>query len=183
MLKKTPLTIALFFVSGFLMAQDVSFPTSYEGLWEGELKIYKPTNSKEPAMIFMRPKVIMQLDISKNDTAHCWNFIIRYVAQGNLDERKHLLKKDSFSESYIIEEQNTVKLYSYLRGNVLLEHFSLPETDVTCIYKFNTDSIFTQMISSEVAPVTWTGGSKGIPKIFSYLVNGYQDAILVRKKR
>ena len=73
----------------------------------------------------MRPKVIMQLDISKNDTAHCWNFIIRYVAQGNLDERKHLLKKDSFSESYIIEEQNTVKLYSYLRGNVLLEHFSL----------------------------------------------------------
>ncbi len=184
MLKKGALVFAILFLSKLSsIAQFQNFPTAFEGLWEGELKIYKPATAEEPKSPFNKPKVLMQLEITPNDTAHCWNFTIRYISQGKPDERKYLLKRDSFSGSYIIDEQNSLKLYCYLMGNTLVERFSLPEKDITCIYKFSPDTVFTQIISSEITPVTWTGGSNGIPKIYSYLIDGYQDAILVKKKK
>ncbi len=183
MLKYIYITISFIFLSHLALAQSPLFPNPYEGLWEGELKMYRPINIKEPERDIVRPKVTTQLEITKNDSAHCWNFTIRYISQGNKEERKYLLKKDSLSGSYIIEEINGVKLYSYLLGTTLIERFSLPEKDIVSIYKFSADTVFTQIISSEVAPITWTGGSKGVPKIFSYFVDGYQDAFLIRKKR
>ncbi|MDZ4758601.1 MAG: hypothetical protein SGJ10_10775 [Bacteroidota bacterium] len=183
MFKKVHLVIVLLVLSRAAIAQVSSFPAEFEGLWEGELKVYKPSNIQDLSVPKSRQRVTMQLEITKNDTAHCWNFTIRYMSQGQPDERKYLLKRDSSSGSYIIDEQNSLRLNSYLLGNVLVERFSLPEKDITSIYKFSADTVFTQIISSEVAPVTWTGGSKGIPKIFSYEVDGYQDAVLVKKKR
>ena len=127
-----------------VIAQTGVFPEPYTGLWEGELKIYntniKSTDPKAtPESPFARPKVTMQLEISKNDTGKCWNFTIRYISQGKTDERKYLLKRDSFSGSFIIDEQNSVKLYTYLMGdNMLVERFSLPENDITSLYKFGT---------------------------------------------
>lgn len=176
--------------SGLTTAQNIIFPAAYEGVWEGEFKNYKPTAKlSKPGgegpieAAEENVKVLMQLEISKNDTAHCWNLVTRFIVRGLVDEKKYLLKQDSFSKSIIIEDQNNIKLYTYLMGNVLIERFSLPEKDITGLYKFSNDSIFTQTITSDVAPITWTGGVKGLPKVFSYFVEGYQDAVLVRKKK
>lgn len=170
--------ILLFFVNNI---QAQNFLREYEGTYEGQLVIYRMQTPSEKSGI--KQKVIMRVTIEKIDTAEIWKYELKYIVKSKIvEERKYLIKYDTLTGNYIIDELNSIRLNAYLYGNTLVERFALPENEIVSITKFEKNQLYTQIISSEAVPVTWSGTLNGSPKVFSYFIDGYQDAILSKIK-
>jgi len=153
-----------------------SFPKSWLGEYKGELMIYGVDSVKM--------KIDMELKIGKtsNDSIYDWTII--YDFKGKSDVRAYsLIVSDQQKGHYKIDERNSIIIDAYMHNDsVFTSFFKVEESVIIATYSKMGDSIFFEIISSKSAPVSKTGNSsykeEEIPEVFSFEVNGRQNALL-----
>lgn len=164
----------LLLVSGNLQAQDPKFPADMLGRWKGELSWYQ-TGTAEPR------QVVMELRIEKADTAGWFTWQILYGAAGE-DDRPYTLKPvDEAKGHWVIDENNGILLDMYWVAGRFTGAFSVGKSTILESCRREGDKLVVEFYSTGVQPVRTTGdGTEESPKVDSYRVGSYQQAILSR---
>jgi hypothetical protein len=156
-------------------SQNLSFPSAWEGRWEGTLHWYK-TGSANPQ------QVPMQLLIAPTDSA-AWNWQLVY-GEKQADSRPYLLlPKDTSGIHWIIDERNGIILDQYYTGHRLTGAFTVMQNTLLNSYSLMGDSLLVEFHSFSKDPVrqSHTGADSSRVDVMSYRITGYQRAILRRK--
>lgn len=158
------------------IAQQSSFPKSWEGQWRGQLQWFK-TGQAEPQ------EVNMELRIHTTDRINTWTWQIIYGDETK-DNRPYLLiAKDSSGVHWAIDEMNGIVLDQFWTGNKLCGAFTVQGSTIINSYWIEDDKLIAEFYSISAKPVATTGtGSDDSPKADSYKVNSYQKAVLKRMR-
>jgi hypothetical protein len=156
--------------------QPGSFPQSWVGNWQGELKWYK-TGKPEPQ------KVNMELRIQPGDTAGQYRWQLIYGSETQ-DNRPYLLQpKDADKGHWVIDEGNGIVLDQFWTGNGLCGAFTVMGNTILNNYRMENDQLLVEFFSIGAKPMATTGhGTEESPAVDSYRVGSYQKAVLRRKK-
>jgi hypothetical protein len=172
----TYLILVFVFLSLNLFSQE-TFPKSWEGNYQGELKIYGVDS--------VAMKLKMKLDIvQKTDSVFQWK--ITYDFRGKEDVRDYeLVVVDKKRGMYKIDEKNSIVIDSYYKTDIFTSFFEVMNSYIISTYTKVNDTVEFEIISGDGKKPTISGNSKveneDIPEVKSYLVNGRQKAVL--KKR
>lgn len=151
------------------------FPKTWEGKWEGRLKIF---NAKGLAQEIYMGLEILPIDTSEN---HTWTIIY-----GEGDDQQirayELITKDAAIGHYLIDEKNSIILDDYLLGNTLYSRFDVMGSLLTAVYRKEGDKIIFDIIAGSAEPISTTGGEDDIPEVNSFKITNAQRAVLTRKK-
>ncbi len=178
MLKKL-VFVGLFFglTSTLATAQSGPFPAEWLGNWRGTLEIHKPqsTGSQYP----------MKLQISQLDSAK-YRFVLIYGQYDKIDERPYeLLVINAAKGHYRVDEKNSILIDAYLFGSRLITWFSVGPSVLTVSYEKMGETIVFEVTSSGNKATLVSGGqphqAQDIPTVNSFLVNGFQRAVLRRE--
>jgi hypothetical protein len=161
-------------LSATLNAQNKEFPVKWSGDWKGEVHWYK-TGSSQPV------KVAMEIRIHPTFKADVWTWQIIY-GEGSNDNRPYkLMAKDSSGVHWVIDENNGVLLDQYWVANKLCGVFTVANNTIINNYHLEGDTLIAEFYNFNASPVATTGsGTSESPKVDSYLIGGYQKAVLKR---
>jgi hypothetical protein len=156
------------------------FPTSWEGIWKGELEIFNGAGKVQ--------SLPMELHILPNDTSEIrWSWTIIYGEDKEAGKRAYeLIEKDKTKGHYVVDEKNTIYLDAFLLGGKFFERFEvMGNLLMTSTEKISNNELVWEIISGKLEPIRTTGGEKfegeDIPPVGSYGINILQRARL--KKR
>lgn len=157
------------------IAQTAPFPKNWTGNWKGELQWYKTGTGAAQ-------KVPMTLRIHPTDNVgtYTWQLIYGSAAQ---DNRPYLLiPADTTGTHWIIDEKNGILLDQYWVGNKLCGAFTVMGKTIINSYRVENDKMIIEFYSIGSEPIATTGdGTDEIPRVDSYHVGGYQQAVLKRQ--
>ncbi len=149
------------------------------GKWEGQLEIFNHTG--------LTQTVPMAIHHFKTDTLDTYGWFLIYGEDEEAGTRPYFLKViDENKGHYQIDEKNSILINEYMIGNKMISNFEVMGTLISTVYTLqeNGDIIF-EIIFSMTDQPTITGdqifNEEEIPKVNSYLVGGYQKAILKKK--
>jgi hypothetical protein len=167
------LFISLLFI-GNLSAQNI--PNGWVGDWYGILEISNPKGQAY--------KINMELHLAKTDTANKWTYTIIYDNGSTKDERKYsLIKKDSLSGLYEIDENNGIVINEVQIGNKMFQRFEVMDNMIYGIVTYEKGKITWEIISDNKNLNFKSGnGDEGIPFVITYYPMNYQKAVLTKKK-
>jgi len=158
-------------------AQSGPFPAEWLGNWRGTLEIHKSqgAGSQYP----------MQLKISQLDSIK-YRFALIYGQGDKIDERPYeLLVIDAAKGHYRVDEKNSILIDAYLFGSRLITWFSVGPNVLTVSYEKIGETIVFEVTSSGDKANLVSGGQRhqaqDIPTVNSFLVNGFQRAVLRRE--
>jgi hypothetical protein len=170
------------FIAGLLFlfpfhtySQNLSFPSAWEGHWEGVLYWYKTGSASAQ-------QVPMQLLIAPTDSA-AWNWQLVY-GEKQADSRPYLLlPQDTSGIHWAIDERNGLILDQYYSADRLTGAFTVMQSTLVNSYELRGDSLLIEFHSFSKDPVreTETASDSSSIKVMSYRILGYQRAILRRK--
>ncbi len=168
-------SLILFFILTGLQAKAQRSPAEFIGHWEGQIQWFQ-TGKPEPKVFKM------QLRVFPADTAGQYTWQLIY-GDTNQDDRPYLLKAvDSVKGHWVVDEKNSILLDQYYTGNRLCGSFSVGKNQIANCYWREGDSLIVEFLTSSTDPVAVTGGvSEDIPEVKSFMVKGYQRAVLRRK--
>ncbi len=148
---------------------QTQFPQDWFGKWQGELSLY-PSGMKIP----------MSIEISQADSAHKFLFKTVYNAGEKADVRDYtLIEKDKKRGIYVVDEHNSILIAEAFHQNMLVSNFSVQGTQLTILYRFESEQIVFEVFAGSANPFITTGGqSDEIPEVKSYLMGNYQKAVL-----
>lgn len=152
------------------------FPKSWEGIWKGNLSIYKGEGKQQ--------EIGMELHILPIDSTNTHTWTIVYVLEDKPSARNYeLLTVDAAKGHYQIDEHNGIILDNYLMNNTLYSRFKVSNSILTSSYEKQGDSIIFTIISGNAKPIATTGGtSEDIPPVDSYEIKVMQHAVLTLDK-
>lgn len=163
----------LFVVLSFnLVAQQDTFPKSWEGNWKGNLKIFSASQPNLEAT----QEIPMSLTIQPIDENR-WSWIISYEAQGQ-EPRNYELQKDSLN-NWKIDEKNGIVLQQAFVANRMVSSFSVMGSLLICYYWLEGETMHVEihMIGSE--GVSETGlNTTGAPTVSEHRFGVLQKAVL-----
>ena len=168
--------MGLLFLSPFnTYSQNLSFPSSWEGRWEGVLYWYK-TGSTHPQ------QVPMQLRIVPTDSL-AWHWQLIYGDKQSDSRPYLLLPQDTSGIHWAIDERNGIVLDQYYNGHRLSGAFTVMQSTLLNSYVLMGDSLLVEFHSFSKDPVreSNTGADSSRVDVKSYRISGYQRAILRRK--
>jgi hypothetical protein len=156
------------FISPAAWSQS-QFPQDWFGKWEGELSLY-PSGMKIPMMI----------EIAQADSVHKFLFKTVYNTGEKEDVRNYtLIEKDKKRGLYVVDEHNSILIAKAFHQNMLVSNFSVQGTQLTILYRFESEQIVFEVFAGSTQAMLTTGGlSEEIPEVKSYLMGNYQKAIL-----
>ena len=170
------LLTCIFFFSLAIVAQQQSFPKSWEGQWQGQLQWFKAgqNNAQE---------INMELRIYPTDKANTWSWQIIYGDETK-DNRPYLLSsKDSSGIHWLINENNGIVLDQFWVANKLCGAFTVQNSTIVNNYWIEEDKLIVEFYNVSAKPIATTGnGTDDSPKVDSYKIGSYQKAILKRMK-
>lgn len=125
----------------------------------------------------------MQLIVLPTDSANTYTWQIVYGDKGE-DNRPYLLKPvDTAKGHWRIDERNGIVLDQYFVGNRFTSAFTVQNATIVDSYWREGEKLMVEFYSYASKPVATTGnGTEDSPKVESYAVKGFQQAVLVRKK-
>lgn len=186
---KPTLVLAFIGIFGLLNAQPINygpqpadlsaFPTTWEGRWEGVLRIEFPG---------VRPRLVpMAIEILPIDSTH-WHWTLIYDVKGQEDRRAYTLEPVHVRQGHWqIDENNGIVLGARLFGHHLFTQFEVEGQMLMARYSLEGDSLRFEITSASLEPHA-TGGPTGedpqieaIPEVKWYEVGVFQQAILRRK--
>lgn len=163
--------------SGQSIRVEETFPTSWTGVWTGELTIYNAQGKAE--------SVPMQLRIFPLDSIGLFTWTIIYGSDRVSGMRPYLLRTiDAARGYYAIDEQNSIILENYLLGNKLVGRFEVQGKLLLSTVEKQGDTLVYEILSGDLAPVSTTGNQviegEAIPLVKAYPLAVRQFAILQR---
>lgn len=160
----------------FLQAGAQAFPENFIGHWEGELNWYR-AGTREPQ------KVRMQLIVRAADTVGQYTWQLIYGEKSE-DNRPYLLKPvDTARGHWIIDERNGILLDQYWSGNRFTGAFTVQSTTIVNQYWREGELMRAEFLSFPSKPVSTSGnGTEDVPRVDSYALRAYQQAVLKRRK-
>lgn len=167
------------FISVRCLAQTPSdFPSSWQGRWYGEMEIY--------ASGVLQQKIPMQLHILPTDSSSTYTYRIIYGTDTLAGDRPYLIKKVNAHKGwYVVDEQNSIKIESYLFGNILTSVYEVQGSFIFDILEKRGDTLYWRLFSGSNKEVSTTGDTKQgeglIPAVKSYPVKVLQAAELKLK--
>ncbi|HAI76354.1 MAG TPA: hypothetical protein DCM08_08900 [Microscillaceae bacterium] len=164
--------LSLFCLLNSSFAQN--FPSDWAGKWQGNLAIYNPAKGKTM-------EVTMQLTITATENPSQWGWEIVYNTGEKQDIRKYvLLAQDPAVGHYLIDEQNSILLDSYLVNQRLISAFDVSNNRLMAIYHFQPEQIVFTILSSGGEYLRQSGGSNDTPLVDSFKLQAFQEAVLKR---
>lgn len=169
------LTSILFF-SIATIAQQNSFPKSWEGQWRGQLQWFK-TGQKDAQ------EINMELRIHATDKTNSWSWQIIYGDETK-DNRPYLLtSNDSIGVHWLINENNGIVLDQFWVANKLCGAFTVQNSTIVNNYWMEDDKLIVEFYNVSAKPIATTGnGTNDSPKVDSYKIGSYQKAVLKRMR-
>lgn len=157
---------------------EKTFPESWEGIWKGELQIYKENN--------LAQSVPMELHILELDTSDSYTWTIIYGSDKESGKRPYELKIiDPKKGIYAIDEKNSIVLDAYFFRDKFFSRFEVMGSYLLCTYQKVEEQIVFEIISGKMEPMNTTGDQmhKGekIPQVKSFQISVMQRANLTKK--
>lgn len=157
-----------------------NFPQDWEGIWAGQLEVYKDTG-----LVNTLPMELHILPIDSN-TVPSWTWTIIYGADKEAGRRSYeLIRLQADRGHYLIDEKNSIKMEAYYLGGAFYQWFEVGENRLLTTTKKIDNTIVWEIVFGSIQPVSTTGDSlfKGeeIPPVLSYPVSGLQKAVLTRQ--
>ncbi len=155
-----------------------AFPASWAGVWEGDLVI-----STAAGVAQTIPMQLHLLPVA--DSIYTWTII--YGADTVAGRRPYLLKSiDRAKGVYVIDEQNSIGLESYLIGQTLYSWFEVEGNLLTTMVEPLEDGrLLYEIVSGKSEPVSTTGQQivegEEIPEVKAFPVRVRQRAYLRRR--
>jgi hypothetical protein len=162
----------LIFSSAFAQSHHNFETEKWFGTWQGILKIYYPVKLME---------VPVTIEINKTHEPGKYGWKTSYD-NGKLEKNYFLITVDAEKGSYILDEDNTIKLDFYYADNTFYSVFQVEDAILTSRYTLENESIIMEVLSSNFKTPTITGKDSGdIKEVKSYPVFVTQKAILTKK--
>lgn len=154
-----------------------TFPESWIGKWQGTLEIFKGETVVQ--------RVPMYLDHAETDTVGVYIWALIYGEDLKAGRRNYLLReKNKEMGHWIVDEQNSIFLDSYVLSNKLISHFSVMGTEITSIYTLEGEELIFEIIVNKAEILNKSGATikdgEEIPEVLNYAVTSYQRAVLKR---
>lgn len=146
---------------------------SWLGIWRGKLEIrdYNPG---------LRDSILMELHISKTDSAGILNWRIIYSDSAK-DDRKYLLRTADVSKGkYVIDEKDGIMLDTYLFGHKLISRFEVMKSLLEITYTLEGDKIIFQLTSGKAESTSVSESSTEDIEVRSYNITNSQNAVLYK---
>ncbi|MBR9922326.1 MAG: hypothetical protein GYB31_15930 [Bacteroidetes bacterium] len=164
-----------------IQAQDApSFPESWAGEYEGTLEIYAAQGLVQ--------SLPMELIIQAIDTSAHYTWTIIYGEDKVAGARHYIIETtDPEKGLYTVDEQNSIRIEGYLRGNLYIQVFTVMESQIiTTTEKMEDGSLLWEIIANQTTAVSKTGDSmhegEEIPEVATFPVSAYQRARLTKKE-
>ncbi len=157
--------------------QEADFPKSWQGRWKGEMEIYSQGK--------LTQKIPMQLHILPTDSINIYSYRIIYGTDTVAGDRPYLIKTvDKNKGWYVCDEQNSIKIESFLLCNKLTSAYEVQGTFIYDILEKRGDKLYWSLFSGSSQAKTVSGGTKqgeeDVPPVKSYGINVLQTAELNR---
>jgi hypothetical protein len=151
-------------------APGLSFPKSWIGAWQGELRIFGSTG---------KPNTVpMELQIAAIDDGFQWKIV--YGAGETAQVRDYILREVSAARGdYEIDERNSIMLPATYRGGALISKFALGNNAILSTYRRAGDVILYEILAGPRASARTSGGGN-TPVVEGYKVMTRQEAVLRR---
>lgn len=176
-MKYLAIVIGLLFTGlGTTAQQPVSFPYSFTGHWQGPLNWYVE-GATTPKTVNME----LHIQPSKDSAGqYTWHIIYGKATE---DSRPYLLKPvDTAKGHWIIDEVNGIVLDQYWKGGKFAGAFTVGSSTILNSYWIENGELHLEFFSYPIKPVATTGhGTEESPKVDSYHIRSYQQAVLRKK--
>lgn len=168
---KYPLLIFCFFLT--TSGVHAQFPLGWEGHWQGKLEVYNKTG--------LQQTIEMGLNIiSESDSSWKWQIIYGSGEQAQLRDYR-LIKNKKEPNQFILDEQNSIKLYLSEIHSGLYSWFGVMQNELLVSYELQADQLHFSTISSQNNDYLITGGEDENPSVTAQKVRTIQKAILTKK--
>jgi hypothetical protein len=165
------LALLLCTLSMNIEAQDVSFPQSFAGTWEGTLYWYKANNPAPQTIPF---KVV----IGPTDSVNHYVWQLKYADQ---PIRDYVLKPvDPAKGHWVIDERNGILLDQFWIGNQLTGTFSVAGSTILNTYRLEKKQMVVEFHALGSNAIRHSGSGENL--VDAYKMLSYQKAILRKIK-
>ena len=157
---------------------SLPFPESWFGNWVGELNIYRENKIVQT--------IPMELEMAAIDSSENFIWAIIYGEDKEAGRRAYELEViDAEKGHYRVDENNSIKLETYLFENRLYSWYQVAGNMILSIYEKREEEMVFEIVFGSGTPVSITGGTvvegEDIPTVETYPVNGIQRGLLHRK--
>lgn len=164
-------------VAGDVVQDTLPFPVSWVGDWVGELDIWRGSGKAQT--------VPMTMSISPADQpgTYYWKTVF---GEDEATTKPYLLKTtDAANGLYVIDEQNSIVIESYLFDNKLVSWYIVMENLILASFEKRDDHIVFEILAGSEKPVSISGGQRvdeeDIPSVKTLPFTVMQRAILRKK--
>lgn len=151
------------------------FPADWLGTWKGTLSIF--------GVDAVKMQVPMELEIKALDstgTRYAWGLV--YNRKSDDYRPYELVLANETMGLWQIDEKNSIKIESYIRGNAFTSWFVVEGNRVLCLYERTEKGIEFRVVAGVESPVSSTGegeqNGEKIPKVETYPATTFQHALL-----
>ncbi len=154
------------------------FPASWCGYWEGDLEIIGPQGTIQTLPI------AYDIQSTDEDSTYIWAIIYgEDIVAGRRDYR--LIVKDRSKGHYLVDEQNSIMIDSYLINNELISWFEVEDNLLSTSLSMKNEQLHHKIIFTKKSNAVESGNTivknDTIPKVTSYPLYNIQSAILTKK--
>ncbi|MGN6420236.1 MAG: hypothetical protein ACTHMC_22200 [Pseudobacter sp.] len=152
------------------------FPGNFIGHWYGKLNWYS-YGAANPRIVDMELHIQPSRD---SIDQYIWHIIYGKPSE---DSRPYLLKAiDTAKGHWVIDEVNGIRLDQYWKGGKLAGAFTVSGNTIVNSYWMENDELHLEFFSYPVKAITTSGnGTEESPKVDSYHIRSYQQAVLKKK--
>lgn len=154
------------------------FPQDWIGEWVGELGIYRGTKRLQ--------SVPMEMQISASDSTGHFNWTTSYKGDRPVEKPYTLITLDVEKGRYLIDENNSIKIESFLFDNKLVSWYVVQGTMIMASHELRGDEMVFEILAGSDKPASVTGDTtvaeEAIPAVTTWPINVLQRGILTRKK-
>ena len=155
----------------------LSFPESWVGEWTGELEIWKGSTVVQ--------KLPMNMSIVPIENSGDFHWKTTFGDQAETTKPYLLKTTDKDKGLYVIDEQNSIIIESYLFDQKLVSWYVVMENLILATFEKQGDQIVFEILAGSEKPVSVTGGEKvgedEIPEVKTMPFSVMQRAFLSRK--
>lgn len=156
------------------------FPDSWIGTWTGDLNIWKGSTIVQT--------IPMQTIIAPTDKPEEYQWMTTFGDKA-ATEKPYLLKViDREKGLYVIDEQNSIIIESYLFDNKLVSWYTVMGSLIQATFEKRGAEIIFEILAGREEPISITGGEKiegeeeAIPEVKTMPFNVMQRAVLRRNE-
>ncbi len=168
------LLLCLSLVPTSIFAQDDSFPASWEGVWQGDLQVFKYGNEVQ--------RIPMSLTILPLGTDGQYTWAIQYGKDESGLRPYRLIPADPEKGQFAIDEQNGIVLDGFFQRDTYYSLFSVSGSLLQTRVQRDEDTLHYEITAGPMEALNTTGGQDSIPAVDSYAVPTLQRAILLRQE-